>query len=263
MDKLQEIYLETKDQNYIEPDMYSTYRVKQGLRNENGTGVKVGLTKICDVVGYRMDGDQKIPLDGELIYRGYSVKDIVKMSSEEGPIRGYERAAFLLIFGRLPNEQELKTFQFYVKHSFSNRLIYADYKTDSLLNALQIEVLKLYGLDENPDNDNLEERMEKGLSILSSLPMFIFSVYSGRKLKAYPLPAGGFAENILWLARGQMPYSKQEARVMDTLLVLHADHGGGNNSTFANVVISSTGTDIYSCISASIGSLKGPKHGGA
>lgn len=263
MGKLQEIYLETKDQNYIEPDLYTTYRVKQGLRNENGTGVKVGLTKICDVVGYKMEENEKIPMDGELIYRGYSVKDLIKMSSKETQIHGYERAAFLLIFGRLPDDQELKTFQFFIKHSFNNELIFANYRTESLLNALQIEVLKLYGLDEDPDTDKLDKRMEKGLSILSSLPMFIFSVYSNRKLKAYPLPAGGFAENILWLARGQKPYSKQEARVMDTLLVLHADHGGGNNSTFANVVISSTGTDIYSCVSAAIGSLKGPKHGGA
>lgn len=128
---------------------------------------------------------------------------------------------------------------------------------------MQIEVLKLYGLDHNPDTDTLEDRMMKGLCILSSLPLFVFSVYSHKKISSYPLPAAGFAENVLWMARDNQPYTKQEARVLDVLMMLHADHGGGNNSTFADVVISSTGTDIYSCISAAIGSLKGPKHGGA
>lgn len=263
MKTLKDIYNETKDTNYIEPSLYTRYAVKQGLRNENGTGVKVGLTRICDVVGYTMEDDQKKPVDGQLIYRGYSIDDLVNSFRQNPVIDGYEKTAFLLIFGRLPDEEELKTFRFAIKHKFNNELISAEYQTNSLLNALQIEVLKLYGTDEDPDTDSLSRRMEKGLTILSSLPLFVFSVYSNETIKAYPLPAGGFAENILWMARNHMPYTEQEARVMDTMLIVHADHGGGNNSTFANVVISSTGTDIYSCISAAIGSLKGPKHGGA
>lgn len=263
MQTLKDIYAQAKESNYIEPSLYSQYRVKQGLRNENGTGVKVGLTRICDVVGYTMVNNHKKPIEGELIYRGYSVKDLVRLARQDDAIHGYEMAAFLLIFGRLPNTDELKTFQFSLKHDFESELVFSTYRTASLLNAMQIEVLKLYGLDENPETDTLEDRMIKGLRILSSLPLFVFSVYAGTKIQSYPLPAAGFAENVLWMARNHMPYTKQEARVLDTLLMLHADHGGGNNSTFANVVISSTGTDIYSCVSAAIGSLKGPKHGGA
>ncbi len=263
MKTLSQIYEETAKDNYIEPSLYKENHVKQGLRNENGTGVKVGLTRICDVRGYRMEGEEKIATEGHLIYRGYEIDDLVTMAAREPKIHGYEMCAFLLVFGRLPDEQELKTFQFALKHFFDDSLITENYRTTNLLNALQIEVLKLYGLDEDPDTDDLEKRLEKGLRIMSSLPLFVFSVYSNKKIVAYPLPAGGFAENVLWMARNHMPYTAQEARVMDTMLMLHADHGGGNNSTFANVVISSTGTDIYSCISAAIGSLKGPKHGGA
>lgn len=260
---LKEIYRENQDSNAIAPDLYSTFHVKQGLRNENGTGVKVGLTRICDVVGYEMHNNHKKPIHGELIYRGYSIGDLVRLEKQEPTIHGYEIAAFLLIFGKLPTPKELSQFQYAIKHHFSNTLVFETYRTKDLLNAMQIEVLKLYGQDHDPDTDNLEDRMMKGLCVLSSLPLFVFSVYSKRKISSYPLPQAGFAENVLWMARSNVPYSKQEARVLDVLMMLHADHGGGNNSTFADVVISSTGTDIYSCISAAIGSLKGPKHGGA
>lgn len=260
---LKEAYIENAPSNSIAPELYAQYRVKAGLRNENGTGVKVGLTRICDVVGYELVNNRKKPLEGELIYRGYSLRDLVALEKKDHKICGYEIAAFLLIFGKLPTHQELEEFQYILKHDFSNSLVFENYRTQNLLNAMQIEVLKLYGQDKNPDNDTLEDRMMKGLCILSSLPLFVFSVYSKRKISSYPLPAAGFAENVLWMARDHQPYSKQEARVLDVLMMVHADHGGGNNSTFADVVISSTGTDIYSCISAAIGSLKGPKHGGA
>lgn len=260
---LKEIYIEGQDNSSIAADLYSQYHVKAGLRNENGTGVKVGLTRICDVIGYEMVNNYKRPIDGRLIYRGFSLADLVQLEKRDSKIRGYETAAFLLIFGRLPRPLELDEFQFVLKHDFSNSLVFENYRTQNLLNAMQIEVLKLYGQDHNPDNDTLEDRMMKGLCILSSLPLFVFSVYSKRKISTYPLPAAGFAENVLWMARDHQPYSMQEARVLDVLMMVHADHGGGNNSTFANVVISSTGTDIYSCVAAAIGSLKGPKHGGA
>lgn len=260
---LKAVYRDCLPDNSIAPELYSIYHVKQGLRNENGTGVKVGLTRICDVVGYEMVKNHKKPIDGELIFRGYSIKDLVAMERLDPKIRGYETAAFLLIFGKLPAESELSEFQYAIKHHFSSSLVFETYRTKDLLNAMQIEVLKLYGLDENPDTDTLDDRMMKGLCILSSLPLFVFSVYSHKKISSYPLPHAGFAENVLWMARDHQPYSKQEARVLDVLMMLHADHGGGNNSTFADVVISSTGTDIYSCIAAAIGSLKGPKHGGA
>lgn len=260
---LKETYVAYEPDNAIAPELYSKYHVKQGLRNENGTGVKVGLTRICDVIGYEMVNNHKKPVEGELIYRGYSIRDLVRLEKASEKIQGYETAAFLLIFGRLPSPSELMEFQFVLKHNFSNSLVFENYRTKNLLNAMQIEVLKLFGQDENPDNDTLEDRMMKGLVIMSSLPLFVFSVYSKKKISSYPLPQAGFAENVLWMAREHQPYSTQEARVLDVLMMVHADHGGGNNSTFADVVISSTGTDIYSCVSAAIGSLKGPKHGGA
>lgn len=264
MDKLKKIYTSCLDKNYIDSTLYPRFRVKQGLRNENGTGVKVGLTKICDVVGYQMIHGHKHNIEGQLIYRGHSIYDLVKETHQEkNRVDGYEKTAFLLIFGKMPTEEELQEFKNVLKTSIHTDFISAQYKTSNLLNAMQIEVLKLYGEDDNPDDDTLEERMSKGISILASLPLFVFSNYRKEKIPQYPLPDGSLAENILTMARGKADYTLAEARMMDTLLMIHADHGGGNNSTFANVVITSTGTDIYSCISAAMGSLKGPKHGGA
>lgn len=262
MKTLKAIYMESEKENYIDASLYPRYRVKAGLRNDNGTGVKVGLTKICDVVGYQYIHGKKINVDGKLIYRGYSVQDLIN-DPNFAQLGNYERIAFLLIYGKLPNAEELSLFtqELLKKRNLSN--IDPKYQTTSILNGVQIEVLKLYGQDPNPDSDTLEERMLKGLSILAQIPLITFSFFTGQQICEYPLPDKSLAENILVMARGSNIYTHQEARVMDTLLVLHADHGGGNNSTFANVVISSTGTDIYSCISAAIGSLKGPRHGGA
>ena len=257
MKTLKQIYEIEKEHNKIDACFYSKYKVKQGLRNANGTGVKVGLTKICDVVGYEIQNDQKIEVEGQLIFRGYQIKDLVRAQYS------YEDVSFLLLMGRLPDCEERDRFHYELMHCMNTDGIMLPYTTSHLLNALQIEVLKLYGLDDNPDSDVLADRFEKGLQILSSVPLFIFSHFYNRKIDAYPVADRSFAENILVLARDSMTYTCQEARVLDTLLMLHADHGGGNNSTFANVVISSTGTDIYSCISAAIGSLKGPRHGGA
>lgn len=262
MKTLKTIYMESEKENYIDASLYPRYRVKAGLRNDNGTGVKVGLTKICDVVGYQYIHGKKINVDGKLIYRGYTVQDLIN-DPNFAQLGNYERIAFLLIYGKLPNAEELFLFtqELLKKRNLCN--IDPKYQTTSILNGVQIEVLKLYGQDPNPDSDTLEERMLKGLSILAQIPLITFSFFTGQQICEYPLPNKSLAENILVMARGSNIYTHQEARVMDTLLVLHADHGGGNNSTFANVVISSTGTDIYSCISAAIGSLKGPRHGGA
>ena len=262
MKTLKTIYMESEKENYIDASLYPRYRVKAGLRNDNGTGVKVGLTKICDVVGYQYIHGKKINVDGKLIYRGYSVQDLIN-DPNFAQLGNYERIAFLLIYGKLPNAEKLSLFtqELLKKRNLCN--IDPKYQTTSILNGVQIEVLKLYGQDPNPDSDTLEERMLKGLSILAQIPLITFSFFTGQQICEYPLPNKSLAENILVMARGSNIYTHQEARVMDTLLVLHADHGGGNNSTFANVVISSTGTDIYSCISAAIGSLKGPRHGGA
>lgn len=262
MEELKQLYAKMSRKNRIDPSLYPRYRIKQGLRNENGTGVKVGLTKICDVVGYQMVHGHKYNIEGQLIYRGYRIDDLVKREKESEEICGFETTAFLLIFGYLPSEEELALFRKTLMENIHTDFIHAQYPTKSLLNAMQIEVLKLYATDDNPDNDQLEDRMIKGLSILATIPLFVFSNYTGTKISAYPLPDKSLAENILYMS-GRTNYTEQEARVLDILLMIHADHGGGNNSAFADVVLTSTGTDIYSCISAAIGSLKGPKHGGA
>ena len=260
MKTLKELYQENESLNYIDPSLYSRNRVKAGLRNENGTGVKVGLTKICDVIGYKIIHDKKYNIEGKLIYRGYSIEDLVSRQSDE--IHGYEEVAYLLIFGKLPTKDQLKEFKDYLLH-FKIGPVDLQYETSNLLNALQIEVLKLYAKDPSADTDDLEERLMKGINIVATIPLFTFSYARDKTFKQYPAPEKSLAENILIMARGNDQYTIQEAKTMDKLLMVHADHGGGNNSTFANVVISSTGTDIYSCISAAIGSLKGPKHGGA
>ena len=262
MKTLKDLYKDYEPANYIDASLYPRYRVKAGLRNDNGTGVKVGLTKICDVIGYKFVHGKKIDIDGKLIYRGYSVQDLINQKYFN-TLGNYERIAFLLIFGKLPTSEELRLFRYDILEKVSLCCVDSNYKTTNILNGIQIEVLKLYGQDPNPDSDTLEERMLKGLLILSTIPLITFSLFSGYQIDRYPLPDKSLAENLLVMSRNTNQYTYQEARVMDTLLVLHADHGGGNNSTFANVVISSTGTDIYSCISASIGSLKGPRHGGA
>lgn len=257
MKALKKIYDDNKDSLVIDPSLYARYNVKQGLRNENGTGVKVGLTRICDVVGYQMVHGQKVNKEGKLIFRNQSIQDLVNLPN------AYEQTAYLLIFGKLPSELELLIFHDTLTHISRTDLIDETYQTKNILNALQIEVLKLYGTDPNPDTDSLESRMIRGITVLASMPLFVFSNYHHMKITQYPYPDKSFAENILCLHRQSNKVTKQEVDTLNTLLVLHADHGGGNNSTFANVVISSTGTDIYSCISASIGSLKGPRHGGA
>ena len=257
MKTLKEIYSAEKENNRIDPKLYAQFHVKQGLRNSNGTGVKVGLTKICDVVGYDIVDNQKIERDGKLIYRGYSIEDLIARNLK------YEDVAFLLMMGRLPKEKEREQFQYALLHSMQCEGLNCLTPSSHLLNSLQIELLKLYSFDSNPDSSCLEDRFEKGIQILSSVPLFVFSHFYNRKIDEYPLEGEDFATNVLVLARNHSHFTKQEVRVLNSLLMLHADHGGGNNSTFANVVISSTGTDIYSCLSGAIGSLKGPRHGGA
>lgn len=266
MKNLQEIYKEYEPKNFIEPSLYPMNKVKQGLRNENGTGVRVSLTKVSTVQGYQVINGEKENVEGKLVYRGYSVEDLVEHLDDEN-IFGFEQIAFLLIFGKLPDKEELESFHNELLTIATNTMTDFSYKTSSILNAMQIGVLKLYGTDENPDNDTLEHRMIKGVHILSSLPLFVFSYYTDVHAKTYwetyPKPERSFAENILYMARENRIYTMKEVSLVDKLLIVHADHGGGNNSTFANTVITSTGTDIYSTIASSIASLKGPKHGGA
>lgn len=266
-----------KSQNYtdIPNKWYKEYNVKKGLRNEDGTGVRIGLTRIADVVGYEEvpeGGIQAIP--GKLYYRGYDVEELVKGKGTSH--FGYEEACFLLLFGYLPKKKELETFCGIIRDNYSIPDEFVEMNLlrspgKNLMNCLQNAVLSLYNYDEDPDNIDVYETLVKGISLIAKIPAIACYAYQskvhyfdrGSLFIHYANPEYSIAENFLSLLRQDQKFSDKEAQLLDTIMMLHADHGGGNNSTFTNVVISSTGTDIYSTITGSIGSMKGPRHGGA
>lgn len=265
-----------KSQYYtdIPNNLFKEYNVKKGLRNEDGTGVRVGLTKVSDVVGYDIIDGVKTNVDGYLYYRGYSVNDLVAGSEDSS--MGFEEVMFLLAFGFLPTSKELHEFNKRVREMYKlpdnfmeTQLLHNPGK--NLMNVLQYAILSLYNYDNDPDNVEVFPTLIKGLDIVAKIPSIMCYAYQSKMYYYnrdslhihYPKEEYSIAENILYLLRPDGQFSKREASLLDTILILHADHGGGNNSTFTNVVVSSTGTDIYSSMAASIGSLKGPKHGGA
>ena len=265
-----------KSQNYTEiPNKwYKEYNVKKGLRNEDGTGVRVGLTRIADVVGYEETEEGIKAIPGKLYYRGIDIVDLVK--GKLGSHFGYEEVCFLLLFGYLPKKKDLDRFcqvlrDFYEIPDEFVEMNLLRMPGKNLMNKLQDAVLTLYNYDEDPDNIDVYETLVKGLNLVAKLPSIACYAYQSKVhyydrdslFIHYANPEYSIAENFLSLLRKDQKFSPKEAGLLDTLLMLHADHGGGNNSTFTNVVISSTGTDIYSTISGSIGSLKGPRHGGA
>ena len=264
-----------KDEYRIDNELYSKYDVKKGLRNEDGTGVLVGLTKISDVVGYKRVDGKKVDCKGELYYRGINVSDII---NERKPHQRFlfEETCFLILFGYLPNEDELNKFKDEMSKYYELPPNYLESKilgfpSKNLMNKLQQEVLMLYSYDEDADNTSPKETMYKGLNLIAKIPLIVCYAYRSKvhyfdkeSLYIHQIRYDlSIAENILYLLRDNKQFTQKEAEVLDMCLVLHADHGGGNNSTFTNVVISSTGTDIYSSFAGAIGSLKGPKHGGA
>ena len=259
----------------IEPELYRQYNVKRGLRNADGSGVLVGLTSVGSVVGYAMVEQEIQPIPGKLIYRGMDIRDLVKGFQSEGRF-GYEETVFLLLFGRLPNRTELDAFFNLLDEM---RPLPKGFKEEAILhmpspdvmNKLARCVLASYAFDDNPDDVSIENVVRQSLGLISHLPTF--AVY-GYQAKAHyflgqslhmRIPERGLstAEHILCLLRPHSAYTKLEAEILDLCLVLHADHGGGNNSTFTTHVVSSTFTDTYSAIAAAILSLKGPRHGGA
>ena len=264
-----------KDEYRIDNELYSKYDVKKGLRNEDGTGVLVGLTKISDVVGYKRVDGKKMDCHGELYYRGINVSDIInKRKSHQRFL--FEETCFLILFGYLPDEEELNKFKDEMSKYYELPPNYLESKilgfpSKNLMNKLQQEVLMLYSYDDDPDNVSPKEMMYKGLNLIAKIPLIVCYAYRSKvhyfdkeSLYIHQIRYDlSIAENILYLLRDNKQFTQKEAEVLDMCLVLHADHGGGNNSTFTNVVISSTGTDIYSSFAGAIGSLKGPKHGGA
>lgn len=265
-----------RSQNYtdIPNHWYTEYNVKKGLRNEDRTGVRIGLTRISDVVGYEQTEGGIQPIPGKLYYRGYEIADIVKNKSLRH--NGFEEVCFLLLFGYLPKKQELYNFISSLRSSYEIPDEFVEMNLlrlpgKNLMNKLQDAVLTLYNYDDDPDNTDVYQTLLKGVDLLAKLPSIACYAYQSKVhyfnrdslYIHYANPEYSIAENFLSLMRKDQKFTDKEADLLDTLLILHADHGGGNNSTFTTVVISSTETDIYSTISGSIGSLKGPRHGGA
>lgn len=259
----------------IDNKLYSKYDVKKGLRNEDGTGVLVGLTKISDVVGYKRVDGKKIDIEGKLYYRGIEVSDIINQRMPQQRFL-FEETCFLILYGYLPTKEELSRFKDELSKYYELPDNYLESKilgfpSKNLMNKLQQEVLMLYSYDDDPDNISPKATMYKGLNLIAKIPSIVCYAYRSKvhyfdkeSLYIHQIRNDlSIAENILLLLRDDKKFTPKEAEVLDMCLVLHADHGGGNNSTFTNIVISSTGTDIYSSFAGAIGSLKGPKHGGA
>lgn len=261
--------------NTINPKLYDKYTVKRGLRNADGTGVTAGLTNICNVHGYVVNEGEKSPIPGQLIYRGYNINDLVSNAVKENRF-AYEETVYLLLMGELPNAQELEAFKAIMSE---NRALPMNFFEDMILkapsrnimNKMGRSVLALYSYDDNPENRSPEYEMATAISIISKLPNIMVSAYQvkkrifdGESMVMHPLiPEHSTAEMILSALRNDRQFTDEEAKLLDLMLVLHAEHGGGNNSTFSCRVLTSSGTDPYSAYTAAIGSLKGPRHGGA
>lgn len=273
--QVMELFEKSKKYSEIKNEWYTKYEVKNGLRNEDGTGVLVGLTKISDVVGYKRIDGKKVDDYGKLLYRGMDVKDVISNATYKSACL-FEEVCFLILFGFLPNKEEFKTFRKILSKKYKLPDGFLESKvlrapTQNLMNKMQQDVLTLYGYDKTPDNVSIEHILGQGLHIVAKIPSLICYNYMS-KINYFDKKSmfihhidheRSIAENILYMLRADQKYTKKEAEILDIALVLHADHGGGNNSTFVNIVMSSTGTDIYSSFAGAIGSLKGPKHGGA
>lgn len=264
-----------KEAAYISPKEYRQNNVKRGLRNANGTGVIVGVTRISDVVGYEVDADgNKVSVPGEMFYRGINMVDLVKDLEKEGRF-GYEEVVYLLLFNQLPKKSDLTYFESLLNDerqlpdSFKEGVILTQ-PSSNIMNYLQKMILNLYSYNDDPDNTSLPSLLAKGISIIAKMPTMIAYGYMAQQhyfnhdslILHSPIYASS-AENILHMVRKNSDYTEEEARLLDLLLIVHAEHGGGNNSAFTTNVVSSSGTDIYSTLAAAIGSLKGVKHGGA
>lgn len=265
----------TKNNN-IDESFFGLYNVKRGLRNANGSGVVVGLTRIGDVQGYEVnEAKEKVPVEGKLYYRGVDVEDLINNCLAERRF-GYEETSYLLLFGELPTQKELERFQQILGDkrelpmSFARDMILTA-PSQNVMNKLARSVLALYSYDDNPDDLSIDNVLRQSINLLGYFPSLLAYGYQAKR--AYydnqslhlhnPDPALSTAENILRMIRPTSEYTPLEAQLLDISMILHAEHGGGNNSSFTTHVVSSTGTDTYSAIAAAIGSLKGPKHGGA
>ena len=249
--------------------------IKRGLRNADGTGVMVGCTRIGSVQGYAIIDGEKTPMEGHLIYRGYDIMQLISGFTREKRF-GFEETAYLLMFGHLPTREEYEAFRqllsdtMALPEGFTEDMILKA-PSSNIMNKLARSTLVLYSYDENPDSTELQNMVRQCVQLIARFPMIVAHAYAakvhyfdnGSLVLHRPVPGFSIAENFLHSIRPDSKFTEEEARLLDLCLVIHAEHGGGNNSAFTCRVLSSSGTDTYSAIAAAVGSLKGPKHGGA
>ncbi|MGN0458357.1 MAG: citrate/2-methylcitrate synthase [Eubacterium sp.] len=275
MDAIDSLCGELNKNNTIKPTDFEKYHVKRGLRNSDGTGVMAGLTRICSVEGYYILDGERIPKEGKLSYRGYDIKDIVENCVKSGRF-GFEEVAWLLIFGNLPTQKQLSVFSEVIGEC---RTLPSEFVEDMIMKHPSMDVMNkmarcvmtLYSYDENPDDISVPNVLRQSIQLIAQFPTIMNSAYQVKRRAFYnksmylhPIkPELSTAESILRALRSDKKYTDEEAHLLDIALMLHADHGGGNNSTFSTRVLTSSGTDTYSAIAAGLGSLKGPRHGGA
>ncbi len=274
-DNFADLCSELKSYSAVAPEYFDRFEVKRGLRNRDGSGVMAGLTKVCAVEGYYIDDGERKPVEGHLTYRGIDINDLVDGCIRENRF-GYEEVAWLLLFGHLPTKSQLDDFNSLLSQS---RELPEDFIEDmimkapspNIMNKLERSVLSLYSYDSNPDDISIENVLRQSVQLIAQLPTIMTYAYQVKRryylkksMYLHPIKPGlSTAETILYNTRSNRKFTDEEAKLLDLCLMIHAEHGGGNNSAFATRVLTSSGTDTYAAISAGIGSLKGPRHGGA
>ena len=275
MEAISSLCGELEKNNSINPANFEKFDVKRGLRNADGTGVMAGLTRICSVEGYYILDGEVIPKEGKLSYRGYDIKDIIQNCIDDNRY-GFEEVAWLLIFGSLPTIDQLNSLREVIGEcrrlpdNFVEDIIIKHPSID-IMNKMARCVMALYSFDQNPDDTSIPNVLRQSLQLISQFPSIMNTAYQVKRRSFYnksmylhPIVKNiSTAEYILRQSRPDKQYTQEEAHLLDICLMLHADHGGGNNSTFSTRVLTSSGTDTYSAIAAGLGSLKGPRHGGA
>lgn len=266
---------ELEKNNQIRPGDFEKYRVKRGLRNPDGTGVMAGLSHVSSVEGYYILDNERIPKEGKLSYRGYNIQDIIADCVEKDRF-GFEEIVWLLLFGDLPTSDQLAGIKYVLgkcrtlPDEFVEDMI-MKHPSKDIMNKMARCVMTLYSFDENPDDISIENVLRQSLQLIAQFPTIMNSAYQikrrafyNKSMYLHPIkPELSTAESILRQLRADKKYTDEEAKLLDICLMLHSDHGGGNNSTFSTRVLTSSGTDTYSAITAGLGSLKGPRHGGA
>lgn len=272
---IQRLCSEVRNYNIIDPAYFEKYSIKRGLRNADGTGVMAGLTNVCNVEGYYIDDGERVPREGRLKFRGIDMSKVVAGCEAEHRY-GYEEIAWLLLFGSLPNREDLAMFTALLA---KYRELPEDFIEDmimkapspNIMNKMARSILALYSFDENPDDTSVENVMRQCIQILAKMPAIMAYAYQVKRrhydhesMFIHQIdPEHTTAQAVLGSIRADRQFTEDEALLLDTCLMVHAEHGGGNNSTFANRVLTSSGTDTYSAVAAGIGALKGPRHGGA